>query len=373
MESFANAQDYIEKRGGAKVLIKKTFLGWILVPNPFTYGGRITNPAQFIGRTKELREIFSALETASSGQLQHVQVVGERRMGKSSLLYHVTQIYKQRLTQSEKYRFVYVDLQDAHCHKLEGLLKCVLGELKVSAKPTLPDFQEAVEDLNCNGIYPVLCLDEFEHLTKHKDQFPDEVFEVWRSLGSGSKLAFITASQTSLGQLIQQGNLTSTFHNIFIYLELGNLTDLEARTLLAHNIDRPFAEDEIGKLFKLAGYHPAHLQIAAQLLYEAKENQTINWTELKAEYEKRVEQIKPFVPKDNPPPLIQKILTSIFIDFPTALGRFILEVAKNKDASDRTAAILGWIIFGFICLVLFGFISSSIFEPWLRLLLSKPS
>jgi uncharacterized protein len=337
------------------------------VPNPFTYGGRITNPAQFIGRTKELNIIFSALETAHSGQLQHVQIVGERRIGKSSLLYHVTQIYKQRLTQPEKYRFVYVDLQDAHCHKLEGLLKYVLGELKVPAKPTLANFQEAVEDLNRNGIYPVLCLDEFEHLTKHKDQFPDDVFEVWRSLASGSKLAFITASQTSLGQLIQQGNLTSTFHNIFIYLELGNLTEPEARALLARNTDRPFTEEEIGKLFKLASYHPAHLQIAAQLLYEAKANQPVNLTELKAEYEKRVEQIRPFVPKDNQPSLIQKILTSIFIDFPTALGRFILEVLKNKDASDRTAAILGWVIILLLISILLGIISTSALEPWLHL------
>lgn len=337
------------------------------MPNPFTYGGRITNPAQFIGRGKELREIFSALETASSGQLQHVQVVGERRMGKSSLLYHVTQIYRQRLTQPEKYRFVYVDLQDAHCHKLEGLLKYVLGELKVSAKPTLANFQEAVEDLNRNGIYPVLCLDEFEHLTKHKDQFPDEVFEVWRSLASGSKLAFITASQTPLGKLIQQGNLTSTFHNIFIYLELGNLIESEARMLLARNIDHPFTEDEIGKLFKLASRHPAHLQIAAQLLYEAKANQTVNWTKLKSEYEKRVEQIKPFAPSNNQPPLTQKILTSVFINFPTALGRFILEVAKNKDASDRTAAILGWVIILLLLSILLGVITTSALEPWLHL------
>jgi uncharacterized protein len=338
------------------------------VPNPFTYGGRITNPAQFIGRGKELQTIFSALETIHSGQLQHVQVVGERRIGKSSLLFHVTQIYRQRLTQPEKYRFVYVDLDDGRCHTLEGLLKYISSQLGLSNKPALAKFQEAIEELSREQeIYPILCLDEFEHLTKRKDQFPNEVFEVWRSLASGSKLAFITSSQTSLGQLIQQGNLTSTFHNIFIYLELGNFTEAEARTLLARNIDHPFTEEEIGKLFRLAGYHPAHLQIAAQLLYEAKPSQTVNWTELKAEYEKRVEQIKPFTPKDNQPPLIQKILTSLFINFPTALGRFILEVVKNKDASDRTAAILGWVIILLLISILLGIISTSALEPWLHL------
>jgi uncharacterized protein len=326
------------------------------VPNPFTYGGRITNPAQFIGRGKELRDIFSALETASSGQLQHVQVVGERRIGKSSLLYYITQIYKQRLTQPEKYRFVYVDLQDAHCHKLEGLLKYVLGELKVSAKPTLANFQEAVEDLNRNGVYPVLCLDEFEHLTKHKDQFPDEVFEVWRSLASGSKLAFITASQTSLGQLIQQGNLTSTFHNIFIYCELGNFTDPEARMLLARNTDRPFNEEEISKLFKLAGYHPAHLQIAAQLLYEAKASQIVNWIELRTEYEKRISQIKPFAPQSSQSSWLNKLWLGI-LGFIKSIGRAILETRKAKDEISESSALWWGIIAILILLLLiFGWI-----------------
>jgi AAA+ ATPase superfamily predicted ATPase len=338
------------------------------VPNPFTYGGRITNPAQFIGRTKELQTIFSALETAHSGQLQHVQIVGPRRIGKSSVLYHITQIYRQRLTQPEKYRFVYVDLDDARCHTLEGLLKYVLGQLNISDnKTTLAKFQEAVEKLNHDGIYPVLCLDEFEHLTKHKDKFPNDVFEVWRSLASGSKLAFVTASQTSLGQLIQQGNLTSTFHNIFIYLELGNFTEAEARMLLARNTE------EISKFFKLAGYHPAYLQIAAQLMYGAKANQIVNWVELKAEYEKRVKQIKPFALNNNQPSLIQRILRSVFIEFPTALGRFILDLLKNKDASDRTAAILGWAIIILLLLILLGIITLPVLEPWIRLVLPSSS
>lgn len=327
------------------------------MPNPFFYGGRITKPENFIGRTKELQTIFSALEIAHSGQLQHVQVVGPRRIGKSSLLYHITQIYKQRLTQPEKYRFVYVDLDDARCHTLEGLLKHILSQLNISGKPTLAKFQEAMEELNHNqGIYPVLCMDEFEHLTKHRDKFPNEVFEVWRSLASGSKIAFITSSQISLGQLIQQGNLTSTFHNIFIYLELGNFTEAEARSLLARNTDRPFVEDEINKLFKLAGYQPAHLQIAAKLFYEAKEIHPVDWNVIKAQYQKLIDNIKPIelatpasTPKQN-----WKWLTTI--------GKAVLGIWKTpNEISDSTANLVGAllitgvaILVGAIFFLLFG-------------------
>ena len=69
--------------------------------NPFFYGGRITDPAQFVGREAELRRIFAALETAHEGQAQHISVLGPRRMGKSSLLLHVTQTYQQRLRHPE--------------------------------------------------------------------------------------------------------------------------------------------------------------------------------------------------------------------------------------------------------------------------------
>jgi AAA+ ATPase superfamily predicted ATPase len=324
------------------------------MPNPFFYGGRITNPANFIGRTKELQTIFSALETANSGQLQHVQVVGPRRIGKSSLLYHVTQIYKQRLTQPEKYRIVYVDLDDAHCHTLEGLLKYILSQLDISSKPTLAKFQEAIEELNhTQGIYPVLCLDEFEHLSRRREQFPNEVFEAWRSLASASELAFVTASQMSIGQLIQQGNLTSTFHNIFIYLELGNFTEPEARTLLARNTDRPFAEEEINKLFKLAGHHPAHLQIASQLLYDAKADQTVNWTEVKTEYERRLNQIKPFEPVANHSSLLNR-LWFLILGFIKSIGRAILETRKAKDEISESSA-LWWGIVAILILLLLVF------------------
>lgn len=58
------------------------------MPNPFFYGGRV-DPSQFIGREKELRNIFNCLETAHTGQLQSVSIVGPHRMGRSSLAWAI--------------------------------------------------------------------------------------------------------------------------------------------------------------------------------------------------------------------------------------------------------------------------------------------
>jgi hypothetical protein len=162
--------------------------------NPFFYGPRITDPGQFVGREAELRRIFTALETAHEGQAQHISVVGPRRMGKSSLLFHVTQIYQRRLSHPEKYRFACIDLDDARCHSLPRLLHCILQSLDLPhpARPTLEQFQDALAKLHeKQGVVPVLCLDEFEHLTQRKAEFPDAFFEAWRSLGSNSREAIL--------------------------------------------------------------------------------------------------------------------------------------------------------------------------------------
>ncbi len=83
------------------------------MPNPFFFGGHVTDPDQFVGRKAELRRIASLLETAHTGQMQSVSIVGERRIGKSSLLFHLKQTYPQWLSQPACYCFAYIDLQSA--------------------------------------------------------------------------------------------------------------------------------------------------------------------------------------------------------------------------------------------------------------------
>lgn len=62
--------------------------------NPYFFGGRVT-PSQFIGREKELRNIFNCLEVVHSGQVQSVSIVGPHRIGRSSLLYFIANRYSR--------------------------------------------------------------------------------------------------------------------------------------------------------------------------------------------------------------------------------------------------------------------------------------
>ncbi len=162
------------------------------MPNPFFYGGHV-QPDQFVGRKAELRRICSALETVHTGQMQSISVVGPRRIGKSSLLFYVAN--KPILANHAHYRFAYVELSDANCRTLDGLLETILKKLGADGpkknKPTLPKFQDAICALKQAGNYPVVCLDEFEELTDHVDQFTKDLFDSWRYLINQHSIAFI--------------------------------------------------------------------------------------------------------------------------------------------------------------------------------------
>ena len=70
--------------------------------NPFTERNVIQNPEEFFGRMNELRTIFTRLQG-----LQSTSIYGERKIGKSSLLFHVFQMIPSELRSN--YKSVYLD------------------------------------------------------------------------------------------------------------------------------------------------------------------------------------------------------------------------------------------------------------------------
>ncbi len=68
--------------------------------NPFTNRGMVTDPADFIGRAEQMEEICTRLD-----KMESTSIVGERRIGKSSLLYQLALTGKERLERTA-YRFL---------------------------------------------------------------------------------------------------------------------------------------------------------------------------------------------------------------------------------------------------------------------------
>lgn len=234
-------------------------------PNPFCNRGVITDPEDFFGREAQIAEVITRLVT-----MQSTSVVGERRIGKSSLLYHLCQTGVRRLN-DESYRFCYVDLQDAHYHTAVGFFQTVLHKLDVGADAVKPEnslngnlvaFSDQIDALERSGQRLVFCLDEFENTFKHREQFSEDFFDHMRAQLNTRKMAFVTASQRGLQTLSLEGNLTSPFYNLFTVVELKEFTDDEAQDFLVVYDQRVgFADEELMFILSNLETHPLKLQI----------------------------------------------------------------------------------------------------------------
>src|SRR6185436_20764762 len=78
--------------------------------NPYLNRVAIKDPAQFFGRAREVSKIFSRI---GASRPQSISVVGERRIGKSSLLNFINhpEVRRRFLDPTESYAFAFIDLQ----------------------------------------------------------------------------------------------------------------------------------------------------------------------------------------------------------------------------------------------------------------------
>ncbi len=242
------------------------------IPSPFTNRGVITSPEDFFGRKIEINEILIRLRT-----MQSTAVVGERRIGKSSLLYHLYQTGARRLDQDA--RFLYLDLQDARYHTAYGFLHTVLAGIGASVDDVKPQhalnrnlvaFSEAIEVWERAGQRIVLLLDELEMAFKHPQEFSGDFFAYLRSQLSLRKLACVSTSQLPLQDLCLEGKLTSPFYNVFTVTELKELTEDESMELIAAYHERlGFTEAEL--MFIFSYLDPLKLQILCDWVIRNRE------------------------------------------------------------------------------------------------------
>jgi len=333
------------------------------MPNPFFFNGTIINPDYFVGREKELKKIFGYLDVTHTGQIQHVSVVGERRIGKSSLLQHINQVYPKYLTDSKNYRFVFVDMQSAHHHQMAGLFHNILAKLDLPApsNPTLEKFVSIIEQAREKSkIWPVLLFDEFEYLPEHNHEFPETFFDALRSLGGNNTIGLVTASKCALIELQTQNRLVSNFFNIFHQIDLGEFSDTEAQALLdkGRTSDQRFSEDDCAQIVKIAGHHPAKLQVVASLVYEAKTGGKIDWKAVKSEAFKEPPFVTHSANNKKDYKWFLKPVIWLFWDAPQMLGHAILVFIKRTEGTNAaTDRFWGYVVIAIPILIYFGVIS----------------
>lgn len=257
--------------------------------NPFTDINVIKNPDEFFGREDELRTIFTRLQG-----LQSTSIYGDKKIGKSSLLYNV--LYNIPKELGTEYKSAYVDLRDSNYYTFYDFLKNVLSKLecdpdviqeKNNYTKNLIEFSESIKFLRTN-CKPILLIDEFDYIIKKPDEFKEEFLETLRTLGNQGYIAYVTASFHSLKELCTKSKLNSTFYSIFYELNLSVLKFDEITDFLsARRKGVTFNSKEIKLIKETAGSNPFHLRIACECVFEER-GKKWNSEKLKKEIKKNI-------------------------------------------------------------------------------------
>lgn len=237
-----------------------------LETNPFSWRNAISDEDAFENRKDELNSLKSYIRNR-----QNCQIVGLRRIGKSSLL---REVQRRARVWSPSAETAYIDLQDPACATLAGWLRRVARELRWGDVPTdLVGFADRITEMIQDGKHPVLCLDEFGELTRHRNEFRREFFMTLRYCGQAGA-SIITASRKKLSEITDPNDETSPFFNMFSVLSLGPFSEAEAKTYVTRQRPKvpPFLEKEAASILKFAAGRPLALQIACFHVLETREN-----------------------------------------------------------------------------------------------------
>lgn len=229
--------------------------------NPFVLRSGIKDPAWFFDRERAQASVEGFL-----AKRQNCQIIGPRRIGKTSLLLQVMR-GARRLPAAV---VAFMDFQSPQCETLRGWLKHAgegFGWRRVPRNRV--EFAEQVEQMIRDGRAPVLLLDEFDELVRRPKQFPYEFFTTLRSC-SQNGMSIVTASRQRLSDLILGDNEVSRFFNIFPRLDLGPFTPSDAADFVTTHA-RFFAADEREAALQFACGHPLALQVVCYWVVEARQ------------------------------------------------------------------------------------------------------
>ena len=247
-----------------EITIETEILEPVIPPNP----GFINNPFQplngcvdeshlFFGRTQEIKRIFETLNSGSS-----VAIIGERQIGKSSLLKEISRQAQTQLLQPREP--IYLNLQSIHNDQDFYQALCDHAEIEFCQGYRLTR--------NLQNHRLLLIIDKVEKIIG--DSFKNELRGELRALAEGinAPLRLVLASRTSLDNLSPDSRnvaMSSPLAGICIEHKLEKWDEGNMRDFITTRLNSPllkpeyqtitFTEDEIIELIKNSQGHPQKL------------------------------------------------------------------------------------------------------------------
>ena len=242
--------------------------------NPYLNRVMIRNVHGFYGRKRELARLYARI---GASRPQSVSITGERRIGKSSLLWFLMQPENivQHISDPDSVIFIFLDFQENREMKVEDFCATLLDPLSKQVPDVHPDggydaLLGAVQHLDERGYKLVILLDEFETITQNPS-FDERFYDFLRALANRYNVAYITSSRRPLQYLCHSKQIAgSPFFNIFSSMHLRGFTEAEARELIttpSREAGTPL-EPYTDFLVDVGGTYPFFLQIVCSSLLE---------------------------------------------------------------------------------------------------------
>jgi serine/threonine-protein kinase len=251
--------------------------------NPYLNRVAIRDTRHFVGRRREIAKIFSRI---GASRPQSISIVGDRRIGKSSLLNQIfnAEIRASHLDRPGDYVFLFVDLQQRRHIAPADLFQDIFAQLaealgEESVAGLVADFdgmRKVLARLRQMGRRLIILFDEFDAVTTNT-RFDLDFYSFLRAAANNYDVAYVTSSARDLQELCHTAQIAdSPFFNIFTNVYLRTFAATEVRQLVAE----PSAAAGVpldpyyDQIVDLAGAFPFFLQIACSSFFEVLTEET---------------------------------------------------------------------------------------------------
>lgn len=272
--------------------------------NPYNYTGAVEEEDAFYGREGVVAKIYARI---GAQRPQSISVVGEPKIGKTSLLrrLYAEESRRKYLEDPERYIYVSMRLEEERAGNPDAFFVLLCEKIReqnsslvcAEAEPSYDCIGQMAEELRRKEINLILFLDDFNVVTQNPD-FPVEFFSFLRSIANNYNVAYITSSHQELQTLcVSKAVGESPFFNIFTNVPLKPFKQEE----LARLVEEPSQREGVplrgylDAVADLGGYIPYLDQIACSLLFEANASGgDIGRTEMEGIRARFMEEVDPY-------------------------------------------------------------------------------
>jgi len=284
--AFQLTYDDAEKRAKTQffadeVVVRDYQRAYHFIYNPYTTGTPIREKEMFYGRKEDLNFLSESLGSLSTNRV--VLLWGQRRMGKTSLIYQLA----SKLAVGQ-YAPVFIDLQDLALKSdssqlLESFAHCVFNEIlryknvriaepvserfQADASTAFRDYLASVwEWLPDHRL--ILLIDEFDGMSQFIQHEGDHILHYLRSLMQHYPgLNFLLSGAP---QMPYTEGYHSVFFNIAQSRKLGKLRAEEARELITEPVRKDLEYDSLAleKMLTLTDGWPYFIHVVSEKLIE---------------------------------------------------------------------------------------------------------